>query len=239
MRRIVPLSLFLIRDLFASLTGVVVPAAGLTFYLIAFRYGMDQAQFITVAGVALGVIGLLAALLLAGRAARASFYPFVARLRRRSELLAGIWLGSLMITIVVAVLMTAAALLRGQLTLSMPSALWIVPTWLALWALTIALALPLSGLTSRSGSHLAGYLLVTALLVANDRRWLLDKEGLTWISRAVSIILWPTTTLLAQASTGVHDRTYLIALAATLSYALLLFLLGDQLFEHKDLIWPE
>lgn len=239
MTRIISLSLFLIRDLFGSLAGVVVPAAALTFYLIAFRYGMDQAQFTTVAGVALGMIGLLTGLLLAGRAARASFYPFVARLRRRSELLAAVVLAGLAVTVVVAVGMTAAALVRDQLELSWPAALWIIPTWLALWSLTITLALPLSALVSRDGSHLFGYVLITALLVANDRRWLLEREGLSWLSRIVAAILWPTTTLLAQASAGIHTRSYFLALAATLGYALVLFLAGVELFKHKDLLWAE
>jgi hypothetical protein len=239
MNRILPLSLFLVRHLFLSLSGVVVPAAGLTFYLIAFRYGMDQAQFTTVAGVALGVLALLTALLLAGRAGRASFYPFFARLHRRGELLAAIVIASVAVTSVVAVLMTAAALLRHQLNLDWPSALWIIPTWLVLWTLTAALALPLASLTSRDGSHLLGYVLITALLVGNDRRWLLEQEGLRLLSGAVTVLLWPTTTLLAQASAGVHDRFYFLALAATLLYAALLFTLAVELFRHKDLIWPE
>ena len=239
MRRILPLSLFLVRDLFLSLSGVVVPAAGLTFYLIAFRYGMDQAQFTTVAGVVLGAISLLTALLLAGRAGRASFFPFVARLHHRGELLVAIIVASVAVTCVVAVLITAAALLRHQLSLDWPSALWIVLTWLALWILTAALALPLSGLTSREGSHLLAYVLVTTVLVANDRRWLLEQNGLPWLSRAITLLLWPTTTLLAQASAGVHDRLYFLALAATLGYALILFVLALELFEHKDLIWAE
>lgn len=239
MIRILQLSVFLTRDLFRSLAGLVVPAASLTFYAIAFEYGMDQPQFITVAGVALGAIGLVTALLLAGRAGRAAFYPFIARLRQRAELLAAIVLASLVITCVVAVLITAVALLRYQLTLDWPSLLWIVPTWLALWSLFIALALPLSTVVSRDGAHLLGYVLVTGLLVAYDRRWLLERQGLQWASRAVTLLLWPPTTLLAQASGGLHTRAYFLALALTLLYALILFGLGMQEFERKDLIWPE
>ena len=51
MNRVWTLSLFLIRDLFRSLAGIVPLAVGLGFGIIAFEYGMDQAQFITVAGI--------------------------------------------------------------------------------------------------------------------------------------------------------------------------------------------
>ena len=239
MTRIYTLSLFLIRDLFRSLACLAPVAAGFTFYAIAFEYGMDQDQFITVTGVGLGAIGLLTALLLTGCANRASFYPFTARLHRRSELLAAIVIGSLAVTAVIAVLMTEAALLQHKLTLDFPSALWIIPTWLALWLFMTSLALPLSSLVSRDGSHMMGYVLITVLLIANDRRSFFEERGLQWLSRAVGAVLWPMATLLAQASGGDHGVSYLVAGAATVVYAAILFALATALFEHKDLLWPE
>jgi len=237
--RVCTLSLFLIRDLFRSLASLVPLAAGFTFYGIAFEYGMDQAQFITVAGVGLGAICLLTALLLSGRANRASFYPFAARLPRRSELLAAVPLGSLAVTAVMALLMTEAALLQHKLTLDFPSALWIIPTWLAFWLFMAALALPLSSLVSRDGSHMVGYVLITALLVANDRRSFLEERRLHWLSRAVTAILLPMATLLAQASAGSYGRSYLLAMVLTVAYAGVLFGLATALLKHKDLLWPE
>ena len=239
MKRVGILSLFLVRDLFRSLAGLVPVATGFTFYGIAFEYGMDQAQFITVAGVGLGAICLLTALLLTGRANRASFYPFAARLPRRSELLAAVVIGSLALTAVIAFLMAEAALLQHKLTLDFPSALWIIPTWLAVWLFMAALALPLSSLASRDGSHMVGYVLITALLVANDRRSFLEERRLGWLGRAVSAILWPMATLLAQASAGIHGRSYLLALVLTVVYAGILFGLATALLKHKDLLWPE
>ena len=239
MNRVCTLSLFLIRDLFRSLASLVPLAAGFTFYGIAFEYGMDQAQFITVAGVGLGAICLLTALLLSGRANRASFYPFAARLSHRSELLAAVVAGSLAVTAVIAFLMTEAALLQHKLTLDFPSALWIIPTWLALWLFMAALALPLSSLVSRDGSHMVGYVLITALLVANDRRSFLEERRLHWLSRAVAAILLPMATLLAQASAGSYGRSYLLAMVLTVAYAGVLFGLATALLKHKDLLWPE
>jgi hypothetical protein len=230
---------FLIRDLFHSLAGVVPLAAALAFGIIAFEYGMDQAQFTTVAGIGIGTICLLTTLLLASRVNRASSYPLLARLHRRAELLMALVLSGLAITIALATLISVANLLTGRLTLDFPSALWIVPTWLSLWLLAATLALPLSALTSRGGSHLVGYVMLTALLLANDRKTMLATRGWDWLARAVTLILWPVSTLLSRASDGIHDQSYWLALALTLAYASLLSLLATQLFADKDLLWTE
>jgi hypothetical protein len=237
--RIWTLTSFLVRDLFLSLTGIVPLAAALAFGLIAFEYGMDQAQFFTVGGLGIGAICLWTTLLLAGRANRAASYPLVARLGQRAELLAALVLGGLGITTVLAILIAVVNLLTSRLTLDFPSVLWILPTWLALWLLAAALALPLSALVGRGGSQLFGWILLTALLVANDQKARLETYRLAWLGRAVTTTLWPTSTLLSQASAGIHDRLFFLALALTLTYAVLLFCLATQLFVDKDLLWAE
>jgi hypothetical protein len=230
---------FLTRDLFLSLSAIVPVAAALTFGLIAFEYGMDQAQFLTVAGLGTGTICLLTALLLAARANHAWFYPLLARLPRRGELLAAIVLASMGITALLALLMTIANLAAGRLTLSMPGALWLLPTWFTLWLLAAALALPLAALTSRGGSHLVVWALFAALLVSYDQKSRLLSPGLEWAARLPIITFWPVSTLLARASAGVHDGSYFLALLLTLVYGLLLFALAAQLFGNKDLLWAE
>jgi hypothetical protein len=139
----------------------------------------------------------------------------------------------------VATLITAGNLFAGRLDLDFPSALWILPTWLPLWLLAASLALPLSALVGRSGSHLAGYALLAALLIANDRSSMLAARGLGWLVRVIDVLLWPPTTLLAQASAGIHDRTYIFAWLFTLAYAALLFGLAASLLSDKDLLWSE
>ena len=239
MKRIVTLTSFLNRDLFRSLAGIVPLAFTLAFGIIAFEYGMDQPQFITVAGIGMGAICLATTLLLASRANRASSFLLVARLHRRSELLAALVLSSLSITTALALLMALANLLAGRLTLDFPSTLWIVPTWLPAWLLAASLALPLSGLVGRGGSHLIGYVLLAGLLIANDRRSFLTSHGMNWLSRIVETILWPVNTLLAQASAGIYDWEYVLAWVLTCAYAVLLFVLAASLFEDKDLLWSE
>jgi hypothetical protein len=224
MSRILTLTLFLARDLFRSLAGIVPLGAALAFGLIAFEYGMDQAQFITVAGVGIGSICLLTTLLLASRANRASSYPLLARLHRRSELLAAMVVAGLAITAALAILITVGNLLTGRLTLEWDSVLWILPTWLVLWLLAAALSLPLSALTNRGGSHVLGYVLLTCLLVLNDQKAWLQVRRLDWLVRSVTAVLWPVSTLLSRASAV---------------YGALLFGLADQLFEDKDLLWSE
>lgn len=239
MARIVTMMLCLLRNLFLSLAGVVPLALALAFGQIAFEYGMDQAQFVTVAGLGTAFICLVTTLLLASRANRAWSYLLLARLQDRIELLAALVLGGLLVTAALSLLITAGNLALGRLTLAFPSMLWIVPTWLTLWLLAAALALPLSGLTSRSGSHVAGYVLLTALLMANDRQAWLRAHSLEAVGRVVTAILWPVGTLLARASGNVHDRAYFLAMVGTLAYALLLFGLGRQTFSTKDLLWAE
>lgn len=239
MRRVWTLALYLTRDLFHSLAGLVPLAVALAFGLIAFEYGMDQAQFITVAGIGVSMICLLTTLLLASRANRASSYLLLARLPWRGELLTALVLASLGITTVLAILITGANLAAGRLSLDFPSALWILPTWLILWLLAATLALPLSALVGRHGSHLGGYVLVVALLVAHDQKAMLESRGLHWLARGVTTILWPISTLLARASAGVHDRPYWLVLALTFALAVVLYILAAQLFEDKDLLWTE
>jgi hypothetical protein len=200
---------------------------------------MDQPQFITVAGVGTGGLCLLTALLLASRANRGWSYALVARLHHRGELLAAIALASLAITAVLSLFIGVGNLLAGRLTLQFPSALWILLTWPALWLLAAALALPLSSLAARAESHLAGWVLLAALLVAHDQAPVLRDHGLQRVTQAISVLLWPPTTLLSRASAGVHDLTYFLALGLTVAYAAGLFLLATQVFAAKDLLWPE
>jgi hypothetical protein len=239
MRRIWTLTGFFLRELFRSPAGIVPLAAALAFGLIAFEYGMDQAQFMSVAGVGTGVICLLTALLLAGRANRAWTYPLIARLKRRSELLAAIVLGSLIVTAILSLLIGAGNLAAGRLTLELPSALWIVLTWPAAWFLAAALALPLSPLTARAGSHLAAWVLLAGLLVGYDQRVRLAQRGLGRAVEGISFLLWPVTTLMSRASAGVHDRNYFLALGLTIAYGAMIFLLVGEAFADKDLLWPE
>ncbi|MGD8625627.1 MAG: hypothetical protein PVF47_01225 [Anaerolineae bacterium] len=239
MNRIGTVTLFYVRNLFRSPAGIVPLAAALAFGLIAFEYGMDQAQFITVAGVGTGALCLLTTLLLASRANRAWSYLLVARLRQRSELLAALVLGSLGITAVLAFLIMAGNLLSGRLSLDFPSALWTAPTWLALWLLAAALALPLSALVGRGGSHLVGWFLLAMLLVVYDQQIRLAALRLERVADAAAVVIWPVSTLLGQASAGHHGRSYFLALGLTLAYAAVLFVLAVEFFADKDLLWPE
>lgn len=239
MSRVSTLTSYLILDLSRSLAGVVPLALALAFGIIAFEYGMDQAQFITVAGIGMGGICLVTALLLASRADRASSYLLVGRLHWRAELLVAIVLASMAVTAVLGLLVGVANLLAGRLTLEFPSALWILPTWLPLWLLAATLALPLSSLVERGGSHLIGYVLVVGLLIANDRKAFLIRNGIDWLAQLITSALWPINTLAGQASAGIHGSDYMMALALTCIYALLLFTLATALFGDKDLLWSE
>jgi len=237
--RILALTTFLIRDLSRALAAIVPLATTLAFGIIAFEYGMDQAQFTTVAGIGMSAICLATGLALASRSNRASSYLFVTRLHRRSELLIALLLSNLAITATLALLMAMANLAAGRLALSFPSAFWILPTWLPLWLLAAALALLLSGLVARGGSHILGYVLLVALLIANDRKAFLIRHGMDWAAQSVGATVWPVAKLLAQASAGIHNDAYMIAWALTSAYAISIFALAATLFRSKDLLWSE
>ena len=239
MSRIWVLAMFLLRDLFRSLTAAIPLGVALAFALIAFEYGMDQPQFVTVAGVAMAALCVLNCLLLAGRANRGTSYAIVGRLPRRSELLAALVVSSIVLTIGLALVTMVGNLVTGRLTLGFPSALWIIPTWLDLLLLAAALALPLSPLAARGGSHLAGWVFIAAVMVAYDQQARLQTQGLDWVVRAVGVIAWPVSTLLSQASAGLHGRSYFLALGLTLAYAALLFVVAVESFDDKDLLWAE
>jgi hypothetical protein len=239
MNRLGVLSIHLLRDLFLSMTGIVPLAAAVAFGLIAFEYGMDQAQFITVGGVGALAICFLTTQILASRSNRASTYLLLARLQRRAELLGSLMLASLSITLLLTVLIALGNLLTDRLTLELPSALWILPSWLPLLLMSASLGLVLSGLVSQNGSHLLGYILLAGLLVINDQSLVLAARGFSWLVEAVSTLLWPVSTLLAHASAGALDRVCFSAGALTLGYAVLLYLLAVVLFQRKDLLWSE
>lgn len=237
MRRIAILTGFLTRDLFRSLAGVVPVAAALAFGTIAFEYGMDQAQFTVVGGVGTAVICWLTTLLLASRANRAWCCPYIVRLRHRAELLVALLATSLGITAVLSILITVANLLAGRLSLEFPSALWLVPSWLAVWLLAGAVSLPLANLTSYRGSNVPGYVLLVVVLVAHERRAALEGLGLPQVTHAVGAIVWPVSTLLSSISAGTLNLRTMLALGATLAMASLLFGLAAVLFSRKDLLW--
>lgn len=239
MTRLSVLASLLVRDLFLSMAGIVPLAAALAFGLIAFEYGMDQAQFITVGGVGTLALCLLSTLLLASRANRASTYLLLARLYHRTELLASLVLASLSITIPLAILIAVGNLLTGRLTLDLTAAFWVLASWLPLLLMAACLGLALSGLVARSASHLLGYLLLAGLMVANDRSAMLANHGFEWLAKGVSLSLWPVSTLLAHASAGELHPAFFLAGALTLGYAALLYGLAARLFRSKDLLWAE
>jgi hypothetical protein len=239
MNRPFVLSVHVILDLFLSVAGIVPLAAALAFGMIAFEYGMDQAQYVTVGGVGTLAICFLTTQILASRSNRASTYLLLARMRRRAELLTSLVLAGFGITVVLAALIALGNLLTDRLTLELPSALWILPSWLPLLLMGASLGLALSGLVSRDGSHLLGYMLLAGLLVIHDQSSVLATRGFSWLPEAVSTILWPVNTLLAHASMGALDREYFLAGALTLGYAALLYFVAVALFRRKDLVWSE
>jgi len=83
MRRLWTLVSYFIRDLFRSLTGLLVIVAAMVFYLVAIvsvTGGIDRDYYALVIGVFFGVFSLILALVVADRAYRSESYLLLYRL---------------------------------------------------------------------------------------------------------------------------------------------------------------
>ncbi|MCI0476752.1 MAG: hypothetical protein L0Y55_10935, partial [Anaerolineales bacterium] len=153
-RRILALSLALVRNLFRTLFGVLPPVLTLLIYRLTYTY-RDQgnpAYFTAVGGAGLMFVCVVTALLVADRANRAAMYPLIARLPRRAEFLLAVIVATLLITIAMAVLYTALVL-GFHTTLTPIELLLIAPRWFCVFILGATLGLMMSRLASRNGSH--------------------------------------------------------------------------------------
>ncbi len=238
--RIVMLALFLVRNLFRTLLGILPPALTLLVYRLTFTYRNqgDPAYFTAVGGLGLALVCVITAILVADRANRAAMYPLVARLPHRIELLAAVALGTVLIMIAMAALYTTMVLGFQHMTLTPMEILLIAPRWLILLVFATTLGMQLSKLVSRNGSHVIAYLALGAMAFGREQLRFLDSaQHSLWIDITERITLPITDTLTAPLE--VNPVQVLPALALTLLYAGVLFALAVGLFSRKDLLWAE
>jgi hypothetical protein len=235
MSRVAALALYMLRDLYRSLAGVLPPALTLALYWLTFYYARSVDYFASVGGAALALVSLVTTLLLAERANRAAVYPFLARLQSRAELLAAILAGALCIMAAMTALFAVLAVGMGRVILSPWQALMILPRWLAVFVVVACLGLHMSKLVSRRGSYLLAYTAVGILVTVNEGTFL-ASHGLGWLVQAGG---WLTAPMSALLSTEVVAGPDPLALVAALVYAGILFALAAALFRRKDLLWAE
>ncbi len=235
MRGVATFSLYLLKDFSRSLWVIVPPGVTLALYRVFFLYGSDSAYLASIGGLIMALVCLLTTLLLASRANRASTYPLLARLPHRYELVAGVALSSLAVTLVMAAGLLATVILGGGVPLTLSELLAIVPRWLAILLLVVAFGLHMSRLVSRNGSNWVAYIVLILLTVSYERLEYPNSALLDAARAAFLSVLSPVTTTLLSSGTDGYIQNLLI----TLAYATLLLALAIWLFRKKDLLWTE
>jgi hypothetical protein len=238
-RRVTALAVFLLSGLTRS-WAVVVPLGGAAvFYSLAFKYALDAGQYRFVMATWRGGRGGGGARLWGGRADRAQSYTLVARLPRRAELLGAVVLAAWWLALVVGVALTLVGWLQDRVSLSDVAVLSTLGTCALLPLAGAAAGLHLTRLVNRGGSQLISYLLLIAVLLIADQRWVLVTGR---YRRAVGVydrLVWPLGTLLKGVGRDVSIQRYLLAAAIVVGALVLVLALAVELFRRKDLIWIE
>jgi hypothetical protein len=238
MPRVVTLSLFLTRNLFRTLLGILPPALTLLVYRLTFTYRNqgDPDYFTAVGGLGLALVGVVTAFLVADRANRAAMYPLVARLPRRAELLAATVLSIVMIMSAMATLYTGCVIIFQNMSLTPIELMLIAPRWLVVFVFAATLGVMMSKLASRAGSHLIAWGLLGGMAFLRERVILFDVPA--FLTDNVEFIVRPLTYALTT-TLEPFSIQILPALMLTLFYAGGLFALAVWLFRCKDLLWVE
>ncbi len=239
MNRVLSLTVFLLKDFSRSLRVVVPPGLLLALYRVFFQYGGDVQYFGAVGSIMLGFICIVTALLTIGLVDRASTYPLLARLPRRSELIAAVALATLVIMAILSLAFVLIIIAGHAVPLQPLDLLLAAARWLVLFLFLIAFALHMSRFVTRFGSNLVAYLLLILSLVSYQRVEYPAFPFLDWLESAFSIVMQPLTALMGSGADLATLPQLALALLLTLLYSLLLYALAVWLFRRKDLVWAE
>ncbi|MBA3534406.1 MAG: hypothetical protein H0T73_20990 [Ardenticatenales bacterium] len=237
MMRIFLLTALLLHEFRRSLLGAVPLGLVLFLYYFFFQRSVDVHYFAAIGGFALALICALTTLLLSRQINRAATYPLLLRLEHRSELLAAIVMGALIVTLLLAIPFAGAILYLHQFWLTLGEGFLIALRWGALFLLAAALGLALSPLVNRGVSvPLYGGLIL--LVTIMDQQRLLRAYGLSWLIEGTAFLLTPLYLLLH----GEPHRSpiqYALALLVTLLYTAILVGASVRRFSTKELLWDQ
>jgi hypothetical protein len=200
---------------------------------------MDAGQFRLVMGTWLGVLGVVGALLLGAQADRAQSYTLVARLRRRAELPGAVVLGAWGLALVVGGGLTLVGWLQNRVSPGDVVVLSTLSTCALLPLAGAAAGLHLTRLVNRGGSQLVSYLVLIALLLIADQRWVLLVGRFRRLVDVYDRVVWPLGTLLKGVGRDVSIQRYVLAAAILVGAVALVLALAVELFRGKDLNWIE
>ncbi|MGB3714915.1 MAG: hypothetical protein WA996_10855 [Candidatus Promineifilaceae bacterium] len=166
-QRISALSLYLLRSITISLTGLLYILFALVFYMIFFdprQQTPDADYYVLVLGLFGALFAFLVTLTVASRANRAVHFPFLVRLPSRIEYLTSVMLASMVFTLGVQFLLGLFAILANGPDFSFRQLMDIPPIWIAGNTLFMVLALHASDLVANGWSRVYVFGVLAVLL---------------------------------------------------------------------------
>lgn len=178
--RIVILTGYFTKNIFFSLTGLILLIFSLIFWAVFFPPGQgtpDLENYIILVGAFGAAATFLASLAVSSKAARMENYPLIVRLPSRAEYLVSVVLSSLLLGLILQALVAGLALIRGPEISSMRM-LVIPPIWISINILAAILAIHATDLVTAGWSRVIIFGLLALALVLNSASSTPD----TWFS---------------------------------------------------------
>ncbi|MCL4803318.1 MAG: hypothetical protein KJ046_03390 [Anaerolineae bacterium] len=169
-QRILILTGYFVKNVFFSLTGLILLILSLAFWAILFPPGQgtpDIENYIILIGALGAAATFMTTLATCARAARMEHYPMLVRLPSRVEYLTAVFLSSLVLGLFMQLLVAGLALIRGP-ELSVSHLLMIPPIWLSIDLLAVILAMHATDLVTAGWSRVILFGLLALALVLNS-----------------------------------------------------------------------
>lgn len=170
-RRIISLSLYLLRSITFSLAGLLYLLLGLVFYMIFFQPGQrtPDADYLTLVIGGFGIAtSFLVTLSVASRANKAFHFPLLVRLPSRVEYLTSVFLASLIFAAILQAIIALLAMVANGPEFALRRAIDIPPLWIAADILFIAVALHASDFVAAGWSRVYVFGVLAVLLYAQS-----------------------------------------------------------------------
>lgn len=212
-QRITSLSLYLLRSIMLSLTGLLFLLLGLVFYMIFFQPGQrtpDHDYFTLVIGGFGLVTSFLITLSVASRANKAFHFPLLVRLPSRIEYLTSVLLASLVFAGVLQTLVALFAAAANGPEFTLQRAIEIPPLWIAIDILFIVIALHASDFVAAGWSRVYVFGVLAILLYVQSGleivgEWLsglLNRIGNAFLTQGFEFLASPAFTLSSWLASG-------------------------------------
>lgn len=182
-QRIWTLTVFFLRHMFTSLTGLLYLILSLVYWYIFFPPDQgtpDFDNYVLIIGGLGAALSFLIALSLAARANEAENYPFLVRLPSKVEYLAAVLFSTLIATTLLQLLVALLALFEGpEMTLLL--ALDIPPIWIAVNMLAAVLALHASDFATAGWSRVYIFGILAVFLFGQN----INESATNWLATQV------------------------------------------------------